>query len=135
MFTASVHKCFGKLFSWIMVLAISCKDLFFLSTTPFCYGVLGEWYHGGFHIFHKSFQKVHFQILLHDHSLLLNFFYPFFHLYLYAEDTKHIIWFTLGSKEFNLSPSTKVINYDKSIFLPIDLCNTNMTKQINVKQF
>jgi hypothetical protein len=25
-----------------MVLAISCKDLFFLSTTPFCCGVLGE---------------------------------------------------------------------------------------------
>jgi len=25
-----------------MVLAISCKDLFFLSTTPVCCGVVGE---------------------------------------------------------------------------------------------
>jgi len=30
------------LVSWSIVLAIYCKDMFFLSTTPFCFGVLGE---------------------------------------------------------------------------------------------
>src|ERR1044072_4828002 len=42
MFTASAQKCFAMLVSWIMVLAISCKVLFFRSTTPFCCGVLGQ---------------------------------------------------------------------------------------------
>ena len=40
--TTSAQKCFARLFSWSLVLAISCKDLFFLYTTPFCCGVLGE---------------------------------------------------------------------------------------------
>jgi len=39
--TASTQKYFGKLVSFKSVLASSSKDLFFLSTTPFCYGVLG----------------------------------------------------------------------------------------------
>ena len=39
---SSTQKPFDKPLSKSMVLAIYCKDLFFLSITPFCWGVLGE---------------------------------------------------------------------------------------------
>ncbi|MFS7952032.1 hypothetical protein Hanom_Chr07g00602171 [Helianthus anomalus] len=43
-FTASAQKVKGKPESSSMVLAVSIKVLFFLSTTPFCSGVLGMLY-------------------------------------------------------------------------------------------
>jgi len=39
--TASAQKYLGSEFSFNIVLASSSSDLFFLSTTPFCCGVLG----------------------------------------------------------------------------------------------
>ena len=42
MLTASAQKYRGKLYSWSIILAISTRVLFFLSTIPFYLGVLGE---------------------------------------------------------------------------------------------
>ena len=39
--TAYAQKYFGRGVSFKRVLAISSRALFFLSTTPFCWGVLG----------------------------------------------------------------------------------------------
>jgi len=39
-FIASAQKYFGRFYSFNKVLTISSKALFFLSTTPFCCGVL-----------------------------------------------------------------------------------------------
>jgi hypothetical protein len=38
---ASAHKCMGKSWSWIIALVASTIDLFFLSATPFYWGLLG----------------------------------------------------------------------------------------------
>jgi len=41
MFIASAQKYLGRLVSFNKVLVISSEALFFLSTTPFCCGVIG----------------------------------------------------------------------------------------------
>ena len=96
----------------ISVLAISCKDLFFLSITPFCWGVLDKKNYGRY-LFHQiRFQWKHFQVLLHDHSLQRQFsnlsFWTFLQNFLNASKVSSL-W-ERNKTHMNLEKSLTITN-------------------------